>query len=404
MDLWAKEGWPVQFLMRDHFGAKVLYDNQVFYMIKFYDHKWKWDEKDGLSLLFKPNKDQKADFVPYRKIAQLTPIQETAQGWLLWDGWIYGPDGIIPQHLWQWEKLEPIYRFPENHRPEYCFLDLAVTNWEHDGLPGFGPEAPHGHTSMEFGDEDGNFYSVGLYMDPRSPINMKVTPAAILKSCLMAPDPYLPSKGEKTLHRYNLGSGKEGKENFKKVIQMIEEFQGYRKDRNGHVTTCRSWKYHAFRNNCADYLLDMEKYVSEELGAKLVKLDDTSILAPTRKRVERKRESDFQAAWHNVKHRFILFMVDTLLFILMTLPWIKTKVGVGQEDDWSDFKPYEGEPNPTEKMRRRTKPVKKPFSLYSFFALIFGVFRPHAVTFPRRMRLDHYHDSKLRDYTCHMKS
>lgn len=27
---WTQEEWPVKFLLRDHYGAKVLYDNQVF--------------------------------------------------------------------------------------------------------------------------------------------------------------------------------------------------------------------------------------------------------------------------------------------------------------------------------------------------------------------------------------
>lgn len=41
----------------------------------------------------------------------------------------------------------------------------------------------------------------------------------------MSPDPYLSDFGEKTVHRYSLGSGKQGKENIAKLIALVNSIQ-----------------------------------------------------------------------------------------------------------------------------------------------------------------------------------
>ena len=101
---WMQERWPIQFLTRDHYGnlflkfqtiinlpffctnslikktgAKVLYDNQVFLLIETYGHQWKWDDQEGLSILFKRNAEDKAEFTPWDKIAQIVPVCKTPQ-------------------------------------------------------------------------------------------------------------------------------------------------------------------------------------------------------------------------------------------------------------------------------------------------------------------------------------
>ncbi len=70
---------------------------------------------------------------------------------------------------------------------------IINSNREHDGLPGLGfiGRHPHGHTSIEFGDDEGNFYSVGMYIDPRSPIDPKKESGATIRACLMSPDTYI---------------------------------------------------------------------------------------------------------------------------------------------------------------------------------------------------------------------
>ena len=60
---WVTEGWPVQFLVRDHYGAKVFYDNGVFSLMEFYGHEWKWDDENGLSILFRANlEDERSEY------------------------------------------------------------------------------------------------------------------------------------------------------------------------------------------------------------------------------------------------------------------------------------------------------------------------------------------------------
>lgn len=195
MSKWVAEGWPVQFLLRDHHGAKILFDNQVFQYTEFYGHGWKWDDEKGLSILFKKTLSSKTEWTPWDEIKKHIPICRSSQGWLLFDGWNYLQEGLVPIHLWQWKKLLPSYQFT-NEIPNYCYVDLVTFNWEHEGLPGVGFDStPHGHTSLEFGDDLGTFYSVGFYMDPRSLLDMKKTPAATLRGALMSPDPYLPSRG-----------------------------------------------------------------------------------------------------------------------------------------------------------------------------------------------------------------
>ena len=57
----------------------MLYDNQVFLLIETYGHQWKWDDQEGLSILFKRNAEDKAEFTPWDKIAQIVPVCKTPQ-------------------------------------------------------------------------------------------------------------------------------------------------------------------------------------------------------------------------------------------------------------------------------------------------------------------------------------
>jgi hypothetical protein len=189
MARWVAEGYPVQFLLRDHHGAKILIDNMVLPLMEFYGHEWKWDEENGLSILFKATPHSPAEYTLWTDIVQQVPVCKTPQGWLLFDGWNYLQEGLVPTHLWQWKELEASYNFPENQRPDHCYVDIVAYCWEHEGMQGFGVGTPHGHLAVEFGDDLGNFYCVGQYMDPRAKINTKLAPAATVRAVLMSPDP-----------------------------------------------------------------------------------------------------------------------------------------------------------------------------------------------------------------------
>ena len=93
--LWHKEGWPVQFLLRDHYGAKLLQDNNVFQLIKFFNHQWKWNEDDGLLILHKKTRKQEPSWTKWTDIYPYVDIKKTARGEHLFDGANYEQDGFV---------------------------------------------------------------------------------------------------------------------------------------------------------------------------------------------------------------------------------------------------------------------------------------------------------------------
>jgi hypothetical protein len=382
------EGWPVQFLLRDHYGAKVMFDNQVFFYTDLYGHGWKWDDEKGLFILFKRTLHSKAEFTAWDDIKHLIPICRTAQGWLLFDGWNYLPDGLVPIHLWQWKELTPSYVFPSNRRPNYSYVDFVTLNWEHEGMPGVGFDStPTGHTSIEFGDDQGNFYSLGYYMDPRSLIDMKKTPAALLRGVLMSPDPYLPSKGEKTLHRYHLGGGKQGRKKIQKLKQHIEEIQGYQVNLETNiVSTMRCRKYHTFHYNCCDFQKEIEEYVRTELGGTLYKPPGNTIYLPRRSTIQREKFG-WRETFHRLWNTFVLFILDIFIVVVTSLPWISAKVGVGQEDDFSD--------RTEDEVYFPGIDPKKKKSLRAWLESL----KPRSVSFPRRHRVEQLFSPRLKNYT-----
>lgn len=382
LDEWSAKGWPVKFLLRDHYGAKVLYDNQVFPLIDFYGHEWNWDDELGLSILFKRTHTSKTELVLWTDIANLVPVCRTPQGWLLFDGWNYTSEGLVPHHLWQWKKLLPSHIFPPHNRPNYCYLDIVSFCWEHEGMQGFGIRTPHGHLAIELADDQGYFYSVGQYMDPRSKINTKVAPAATVRAVLMSPDPYMPSKGEKTVHRYYLGTGKEGREAVAKLRKHIEDIQDWKKDPNtGVVHTCGGRKYHMLRSNCGDFCTEIEEYAQQECGGFLTKISPETIWVPHRKMVASKG-TFLSELWTNLWNRFILFLVDMLVWFAVSVPWLAKKIGAGMEDDFSD--PYF--------KNEEDKSVNTP------------KFKPKKVKFPVRIRLEQLYSPRLRHFSAKLKA
>jgi hypothetical protein len=338
MGLWVERGWPVQFLLRDHYGAKVLYDNQVFPLMEFYGHEWTWSEEEGLKIPVRLEGEAKAKMRPWSAVVEIIQIQKTAQGWLLFDGWNYLQDGLVPVHLWQWRELTPSYTYPADARPGYCYLDIVSFSWEHEGMQGFGLQTPHGHTAIEFGDDEGNMYSVGAYMDPRSQIDTKSKVAATLRAAFMCPDPYMPSKGEKTVHRIDIGSGSTGRANFARLKEHFEELQGWRRDpKTGLVSTCSTFKYNTFNKNCGNFVQDAEEFALKQLHGQLVKIGEDTPLPPGRTMLPKSVHGVWwrdmaEAMWNTT----LLLAVDILILFVISTPWLSNKIGVGLDDTEED--------------------------------------------------------------------
>src|SRR5690242_5160789 len=68
----------------------------------------------------------------------------------------------------------------------------------------------------------------------------------LVRACLMSPDPYMPSRGEKTIHRYFLGNGKEGRDNIAKLNRYLEAIQDWRKDPNPGIVSTYPRRYNTF--------------------------------------------------------------------------------------------------------------------------------------------------------------
>jgi len=285
-------------------------------------------------------------------------------------------------------------------KPTYSYLDIVSYNWEHDGMQGFGVGgAPHGHLALEFGDDMGNFYSVGQYMDPQATINTKTKLAATVRAVLMTPDPYMASKGEKTMHRYHLGNGKEGRETIKLLKKYIEENQGWSKDpETGIVSIRKNRRYHTFENNCGAFATEIEAYAKKNLGAKLVKIGDDEVLVPTRLKTSFKKNNWFKELASKAWNLGLLTFVDMVIWIALHLPWVSTKIGVGAVDETLEKLeiPTEGE-------------VKKGVFGFTWFALknfksLLRSAKPRRVLFPRRVRYEQMYGRKLKGYSVRLLS
>ena len=392
---WLSEKWPVQYLLRDHYGAKLLIDNCVFQYIEFYRHTYKWDEEKGLIIKVQRTLEGPIEWETFNTILDEIPIHQAPQGWHLFDGWSYTQNGLAPVHLWQWKNLHVSYKFPQDKKPDICYVDIVTFNWEHDGLPGVLGGNPHGHTSIEFGDDLGNFYSVGMYMDPRSSINCKQEPGAYVRACLYSPDQYLPSKGEKSVHRYYLGSGVDGRNKIKHLIQHIEDIQCYTKDDiTGLVRTCPR-KYHVFMYNCGDFQQDIEKFTIEKLQGKLLKLDDNTIYVPGRRKVFVKSHwfyDNITSYWN----KSLLLFVDLLIFTLVSIPYVNKKIGGEKQDDFSDFEP----------VKSYGTISNDGFTKFYFnnFKQIVNSLRPKSVVFPRKVRVEQLYSRRLKGYSVLLKT
>jgi len=336
-------------------------------------------------------------------VATQVAVHKTPQGWLLFDGWNYIQQGLVAVHLWQWKELVPSYRFPADMRPDHCYVDIVAYCWEHEGMQGFGFGTPHGHLAIEFGDEQGNFYSVGMYMDPRSKINTKLAPAATVRAVLMSPDPYMPSHGEKTLHRYFLGRGDEGLENCRKLKEHIEGIQDWRRDEaTGRVYTCGEKRYHTFDNNCGVFCSEIEEFTLKTLGGTLMALDQTTVVVPLRTRMEQEAPKSWLSSTMTAAYnQGLLLCVDSLIYLAVSLPWVSEKIGVGKVDDGDQ--PQEAEEAQPVAVNEATV-VQTQRSFDKLKSLAGQVKKPKRVLFPRRIRVDQLYSPRLKSYSARFRT
>ncbi|KAL0487307.1 hypothetical protein AKO1_012195 [Acrasis kona] len=329
---WVQEGWPVQLLQSDPVGARVLQDNALFSSAKFHNHKWEWDPNDGLIILFENKMTPWSTIRPQIRLAN-------SVGWLVFDGYIYGPNGLCRGHLWKWEQLSPSFIWATGHE---CYLDIISCSWEHSGLQGFGMlGGPHGHVYLELGDGDGNVYSVGQYPDPMRENRALRYVYGTCKAVLMSPDPYTTASGEKVIHRYTLGRGEQGKNNVNKILEIIQSW-----NKSGSLL------HNAVSNNCCDFVVSIEKYVQREMKECMIcDLSFESNFPPGRTRVDLdhnpsspmglpiqsiryKRKNLLSRTGSYLYHRWIILLVDLLLNLFFWIP-VLSKIlgrGVGVED------------------------------------------------------------------------
>lgn len=154
---------------------------------------------------------------------------------------------------------------------------------------------------------------------------------------LMATDPYLSSRGEKSVHRYNLGTGARGQRNFEKLMAHIENIQRCGVLHNG------------LDNNCSDFAVSMEHFVLEHCdGAVLFDLHQERHFLPQRKirprppRLTRngsrkqRLKSSALGAYATLYHYVILFLISIVLSLLSLLP-VSARLGRGRGVDISSI-------------------------------------------------------------------
>lgn len=214
--------------------------------------------------------------------------------------------------------------------------------------------------------------------------------------------------GEKTIHRYNVGKGKEGRENIAKLKKLLETMQGYRKDpETGIVSTLRSLKYHTFQFNCGDFQSQIEKFTINELGGTLHKVDETTIFVPGRTQVKKNSKPAWREFLDRIWNMLILFIMDYLIFVMTSAPWVSSKIGVGQEDDFSD-RTEDELMFPLSKQPPKSRGSIRELGLIKFLLLncsaLYQSLTPKPVAFPRRHRVEQLYSPRLKDHTVTFKT
>jgi hypothetical protein len=324
---WKKEDLPIGLIEKDPLSARLFEENAVFAAFKFYGLNYSY-ENDELLVPVKKEIDgtSSTTMLPWSSLRDKIYYVNN-NGWLQFDNTFineHGFTGILSKdHLWKWKELKPCYT---KNLPDYCYMDIVSGSWEYLGLPGFGLLGSHGHCWIEISSPEDGMISVGQWPDPYRGDDRLWT-NWIFGSCkpvIMCPDPYTTCKGEKVVHRYFLGTGEHGQQNIEKIKNKILEVN------EKTIITA----HNSVTNNCADFAMNMEKFVIKEIpGVFLMDLSLEEKFPPTRRKTNIKRQHNKRATLMStlrfIYHYWIIFWVNVLLNVLYFVPVLGKKLGKG---------------------------------------------------------------------------
>lgn len=137
-----------------------------------------------------------------------------------------------------------------------------------------------------------------------------------------------------------------------------------------------------------------------------MKIGDDDVFPPFREKVTTK-QSWLEDQFTNVWNRFILFLVDVLIYISLSIPWLAAKIGVGKQDEFDSYFRSSRIPRTGDgKKKPKSKPWKqnKPPSLLARASSQLKSLKPRPVIFPVRMRVEQLYSPRLKQYSVKLKS
>lgn len=118
-----------------------------------------------------------------------------------------------------------------------------------------------------------------------------------------------------------------------------------------------------------------------------------------------------RSGWQEFKDRFwnmfVLFILDYLIFMVTSAPWVSSKIGVGQEDDFSD-RTEDEVLFPVSKTPPKARGSIRELGLLKFLlmniAALYHSVTPKPIAFPRRHRVEQLYSPRLKDHTITFKT
>jgi hypothetical protein len=92
--VYQENGYPSGFLFRDHFGAKIFQDNQLFETMTRFNHAWEWDDENGLKIRFKPSPYQRSRLINWARIVPILHLRYDQGRILFTERMLYNEEGL----------------------------------------------------------------------------------------------------------------------------------------------------------------------------------------------------------------------------------------------------------------------------------------------------------------------
>jgi hypothetical protein len=139
---WQQKGWPVKMFNSDPLSARILQENAVFSAIAFHGLKWEWENDElYVPVKCKSQGTEESEYITeMRKWDDLKKVLRVVDsaGWLLLDGAFFGEYGLngidTDDHRWEWKELKPAFVYKDEKKPDYCYLDVISSCFEHEGM------------------------------------------------------------------------------------------------------------------------------------------------------------------------------------------------------------------------------------------------------------------------------